>query len=238
MLVEATKAVSKYDSIKRTFALPTDAMNIYNSLKQCCDIAIHMIMKSQSSYKNFEQKPHSCLVQKVNGNYILSSNFTQQKTNLVETYVDCSKNQESYEEFHEAVSNTERLLLQNLKIIVIRGKRGKPVPVLLSTDIQAHIAELLKFRARFLKEDNPFLFGNPGFQSSIVGYKVVSKYAASCGSKNPKALKCTKLRKHLATLTQRFNMNDKEINQLAGFMGHTVGVHENSYRLPDDVITK
>ncbi|KAL3281740.1 hypothetical protein HHI36_004944 [Cryptolaemus montrouzieri] len=142
---------------------------------------------------------------------------------FVETYVDCSKNQESYEDFQEAVSNTERILLQNLKRIVIRGKGGKPVPVLYSTFIQARIAELLKFRAKFLKEDNAYLLGNPGFQSSIVGYKVVSKYAASCGAKNPKTLTCTKLRKHLATLTQLFNMNDNEIDQLARFIDHTVG---------------
>ncbi|KAL3286667.1 hypothetical protein HHI36_001165 [Cryptolaemus montrouzieri] len=90
--------------------------------------------------------------------------------------------------------------------------------------MQAHLAELLKFRAKFLKEENPYLFGNTGFQSSIVGYKVVSKYAATCGDKNPNALTCTKLRKHLATPTQVFNMNDNEIDQLARFLDHTVGI--------------
>ncbi|KAG5867595.1 hypothetical protein JTB14_026838 [Gonioctena quinquepunctata] len=30
-------------------------------------------------------------------------------------------------------------------------------------------------------------------------------------------------------------MNENEIEQLATFMGHTMGVHKNSYRLPDDI---
>ncbi|KAF2895858.1 hypothetical protein ILUMI_10321 [Ignelater luminosus] len=30
-------------------------------------------------------------------------------------------------------------------------------------------------------------------------------------------------------------MSDNEVEQLASFMGHTMNVHKNSYRLPDDV---
>lgn len=41
--------------------------------------------------------------------------------------------------------------------------------------------------------------------------------------------------KHLATLSQLFSLSDSEIEQLATFIGHTLGVHRNSYRLPDDV---
>ncbi|KAJ8971979.1 hypothetical protein NQ317_010075 [Molorchus minor] len=53
--------------------------------------------------------------------------------------------------------------------------------------------------------------------------------------KNPKVITCTRLRKHLATLTQLFDMTGTDIEQLAHFMGHTVGVHKGSYRLPNDV---
>lgn len=57
------------------------------------------------------------------------------------------------------------------------------------------------------------------------------QYAKACGAKNPDALTSTRLRKHLATLS----MNDGDIEQLSSFMGHTVNVHKNSYRLSDDV---
>lgn len=65
--------------------------------------------------------------------------------------------------------------------------------------------------------------------------EVLKKYASRCGAKNADALTCTKLRKHLATLTQLFNMSENDLEQLASFMGHTLGVHRSSYRLPDDV---
>lgn len=63
----------------------------------------------------------------------------------------------------------------------------------------------------------------------------MQKHAQLCGAKNPKALTSTKLRKHLATLTQVFNMTTNDIEQLATFMGHTINVHSKVYRLPDDI---
>lgn len=80
-----------------------------------------------------------------------------------------------------------------------------------------------------------YLFGNPNTKEPICGYKIVKKYVVACGAKNPDAITSTRLRKHLATLTQLFNMTENDIEQLANFMGHTVGVHRGSYRLPNDV---
>lgn len=85
--------------------------------------------------------------------------------------------------------------------------------------------------------NNPFLFALPNLQrdSHICGYKALQKFARFCGAKNPEALTSTKLRKHLATITQLFNMTESDLEQLANFKGHTLGVHKNSYRLPDDI---
>lgn len=152
------------------------------------------------------------------------------------TYVFANKNtRQNYEEFSEAVTSTEQILLKKFKRIVTRGKRGKGVPILLSTDIQDHMKLLNEFRQTFLKKENLFFFANPNTDKPIVGYKVVQKHARLSGAKNPDALTSTKLRKHLATLTQIFNMTAVEIEQLATFMGHTTDVHKQVYRLPDDV---
>ncbi|CAH1106930.1 unnamed protein product [Psylliodes chrysocephalus] len=35
--------------------------------------------------------------------------------------------------------------------------------------------------------------------------------------------------------TQLCNMNENDMEQLASFMGHTLGIHRSSYRLPDDI---
>ncbi|KAL3265800.1 hypothetical protein HHI36_009998 [Cryptolaemus montrouzieri] len=214
MLVEATKAVSKYDSIKRTFASPTYAMNICNSLKQCCDIAIHMIIKSEPSVKNA-----SCQADLKSMIHLLESNWRFDLSNQASSDLNMKK-------FNKI---TVVPLANDLKIFkdFLMKQANQAIKILNRNPTAACYRNLME-TIYCRKEDNP------DFQSSKVGYKVVSKYAASCGAKNPKALTCTKLRKHLATLTQLFNMNDNEIDQLARFMGHTVGVHKNSYRLPDD----
>nr|CAH7765631.1 unnamed protein product [Callosobruchus chinensis] len=154
----------------------------------------------------------------------------------LDTYRLPENSNRSYEEFDEAVSPAEKVLLKSFKRVVTRGKRGRGVPVLFSKDVQDHIEKILKVRSEFVKATNLFLFASPSSASQpIVGYKVVRKHAFSCGARNPEALTSTKLRKHLATLTQIFNMSENDIEQLATFMGHTVNVHKQVYRLPDDI---
>ncbi|XP_074029091.1 uncharacterized protein [Leptinotarsa decemlineata] len=305
-LVEATQSVSRYDSNKDTFVSPSYARNICTSLKQCCDIAIHMIVKIEPSVEaadmeanmktmiNLLQSHWRFDISNRAGNdinlkkfnkvtilplahdlkllkdYLISTadeslrslkidnrNVAAYNTlletvycrtillnrkrpgelqrMLLHTYELAQKNNESYEEFDEVVSETEKLLLKYMKRVVIRGKRGRGVPVILSTDVQRHISELLKLRPNFLGVENPFLFGKPGCSTPIYGYKVVAKYAVACGAKNPKSITCTRLRKHLATMSQLFSLSDNEYENLSNFMGHTPGIHKKCYRLPDDV---
>lgn len=304
--VEATKSVAKYDNNKDLFLCPTFALNICTSLKQCCDIALHMVAKAEASVESanyeaslktmknlldsnwrFDISSRACSdlnIKKFNKitvvplasdlkllkEYLISKatealkdlennshNVTAYNTltetifcrlillnrrrpgelqrMLVHTYQNSERKTQAYEEFGEVVTEAEKILLKNLKRVVIRGKRGRGVPVMFSNDIQNHIRELFKFRKNFLDEGNPYLFGRPNSIAPICGYKIVAKYATACGAKNPDAITCTKLRKHLATLAQLFNLNDNEIEQLSNFMGHTSGVHKNSYRLPDDI---
>ncbi|KAL1492581.1 hypothetical protein ABEB36_010821 [Hypothenemus hampei] len=139
------------------------------------------------------------------------------------------------QQFETSISQKEQILLKSIKRVVIRGKRGRGVPVLFSPDIQEHIKILIKNRDRLVPKENLYLFAKSNSKSHIVEYKILGKYPRSCGAKNPQSLTSTRLRKHLATLSQLFNLKDHEIEKLATFMGHTIGVHRNSYRLPDDV---
>lgn len=151
------------------------------------------------------------------------------------TYKSLLENRQQYEEFSSVVSPSEQILLKRFKRIVIRGKRGRGVPVLFSADIQGHIEILLKYRNNFVRSDNQYLFGHPNVLGPICGYKIIKKHAQLAGVKNPQAITATRLRKHLATIAQVFKMTENDIEQLSMFMGHTVGVHRGSYRLPDDV---
>lgn len=151
-------------------------------------------------------------------------------------YESCgNQTREGYEEILESISPTEKILLDRFKRIVIKGKRNRGVPVLFSADIQDHIQIMIDVRYNFIPNDNIYLFAKPRSSIPLCGYKVVQKYANRCHAKNPQAITCTRLRKHLATLTQILNMNSSDMEQLAKFMGHSMQIHFGSYRLPDDV---
>nr|CAI5850830.1 unnamed protein product [Callosobruchus analis] len=47
LFVQATQIVARYDPTKEKFEAPTFAMNIVNSLKQCCDIAINFVLRGR-----------------------------------------------------------------------------------------------------------------------------------------------------------------------------------------------
>lgn len=148
------------------------------------------------------------------------------------------ENRQSYEEFSDVVTPTEKILMKKFKRVVIRGKRGRGVPVLFSDEVQENIDLLLSVRENFFGEiNNLYLFGLPSnsANTTIIGYKVMKKYASMCKLKNPHAITATRLRKHLATITQIFSMTEGDIEQLATFMGHTDRIHRGEYRLPDDV---
>ncbi|CAH1965753.1 unnamed protein product [Acanthoscelides obtectus] len=305
-LVEATKSVANYDTVNDTFDSPTFAMNISTALKQCCDIAIHMVIKNEPSVETatYEASLKTMInllqsnwrfdvsgragndlnLKKFNKvtivplatdlrllkNYLLlkageavnrlarNAADANAYTTLLETvycrvillnrkrpgelqrmflrtYESSEIKSGAYEEFEEVITEAEKLLIKNLKRVVIRGKRGRGVPVLFSHDIQLHVKELLKVRNNFVPKENPYFFGKPRLTGPIQGYKVIAKYAHACGAKNPQAITCTRLRKHLATLSQLFSLNENEIEQLSNFMGHTPGVHKDAYRLPDDL---
>lgn len=151
-------------------------------------------------------------------------------------YLESENNvSDKYEEFDRALTASERILVKKFKRVVIRGKRGRGVPVLFNLEVQDDIKLLLNIRNVFVSSSNHYLFGNPSFENTIYGYKVLERHAKLSGAKNPKSISSTKLRKHLATLSQIFCMSENDMEQLATFMGHTNEVHKRSYRLPDDV---
>lgn len=49
-LVSATKLVAKYDAEKESFGIPSYALHIGTTLKQCCEIAIVQALKRKESY--------------------------------------------------------------------------------------------------------------------------------------------------------------------------------------------
>ncbi|XP_072399761.1 uncharacterized protein [Diabrotica undecimpunctata] len=154
------------------------------------------------------------------------------------TVEDFEKNYEntSSSEFQKFITDTEKILLSSLKRIVIGGKRGRGVPILFHKRHLNAIQILLSVRSKHIK-DNAFLFATSTSKNSLNGYQVVKKHVTKALGDTTKSLLLTskKLRKHLATITQIFNMEKIELEQLASFMGHTERTHAEFYRLPNDV---
>ncbi|CAG9840805.1 unnamed protein product [Diabrotica balteata] len=136
-------------------------------------------------------------------------------------------------EFENCLTESERILLNSYCRIVIRGKRGRGVPILLSPDMKKHFDYFISLRHQFVNQ-NKYIFHSAG-QGFLDGTKILYKYAEKCGTDNPKSISATKLRKHLATITQLLHFDEKELEQLSQFMGHTLKTHFKVYRMSDNL---
>lgn len=155
---------------------------------------------------------------------------------LLDTYVN-SPSEISQEEVVQALSTVETELTKNFKRIVIRGKRGRGVPVLFTPHLQKRLQYLLQLRkiVSYIEKDNPYLF--PLTQSSnncVRASDIIRKFGDECGAKHPKNITSTRLRKHVATVTQLLNLSEGDMEQLSTFMGHSINVHKEFYRLSDN----
>lgn len=129
------------------------------------------------------------------------------------------------DEFQSSLTETEKILLNSYSRIVIRGKMGGGVPVLLSPNTRKHFD--YQIRNNFVS-DNEYVFHTKG-KSFFDGTKVLQKYVKKYGIENPLSITATKLRKHVATVTQLLNFSNKDLEQLSNFMGQTLNTHCNFY---------
>ncbi|KAK4885617.1 hypothetical protein RN001_001888 [Aquatica leii] len=136
-------------------------------------------------------------------------------------------------EFKSCLTETERILLNTYSRFVIRGKRGRGVPVLLSPSMKQHFDLLITKRIYFVS-NNDYIFHTKG-SGFIDGTKTLRKYVQKCGITRVNSITATSLRKHLATITQLLQFSNNDMEQLSKFMGHTLRTHCSVYRLSDNV---
>lgn len=156
---------------------------------------------------------------------------------FLETYE--AKNTESLnEDVMQCLSKLEQDLSKEFTRIVIRGKRGRKVPVLLTNEMTASLDFMIKHRVQenSILDTNKYVFAKQQSQSYIRGSDCLRKFANACDAKHPETLTSTHLRKHIATLCQIMNLKDHELDQVAKFMGHDIRVHRDYYRLTENTI--
>lgn len=136
-----------------------------------------------------------------------------------------------------ALSEVEKKLCRHFTRIVVRGKRGRPVPILLTPKMLSSLELLVSQReACGVLKDNEYLFARPAAMTHFRGSDCFRSFAKQCGAACPRTLTSTKLRKHAATLSTVLNMTNTEMDQLANFLGHDIRVHREYYRLPEKTL--
>ncbi|XP_036419034.1 uncharacterized protein LOC118802695 isoform X2 [Colossoma macropomum] len=146
-------------------------------------------------------------------------------------------NAELHEDIALCLPKFEQKMCQFFSRVEFRGKRGRMVAVLLKPSMVASLKLLAESREKCgVPKENPFMFARPGAMSAYRGAECLRKFANECGAKHPQALTSTKLRKHIATMSQVLNLEENEADQLADFLGHDIRIHRQYYRLPQGTL--
>ena len=146
-----------------------------------------------------------------------------------------SSDGQNHPEITSSLSSFEQHLAGSLLRVVIRGKKGRGVPMLLTQGMRRVVDILLEHREAAGVGSSQYVFANSMASDDrpLRGADCMRKFARLSGLKNPESLTSTKLRKHIATLSQVLNLKDNELDLLAGFLGHDVRVHRSVYRMPE-----
>lgn len=135
-----------------------------------------------------------------------------------------------------ALTEFERTLLKILERMEIRGKRGRTVPILLTTEVTVWLSKLVECRPLHITAESPFLFATNAVESHYRGSDALRKFALLCRANKPELLTSTKLRKHVASMAQVLGLQQGELDSVASFMGHDIRIHTAYYRMPLDVM--
>jgi len=110
---------------------------------------------------------------------------------------------------------------------------------LLTPVLQNSIDVLLKWRKEAgVHPDNQYVFARPNFDSRnpIRSSDAIRRFANETYLSAPENVTSTKLRKHVATVSQILNLEKNDLEVIASFMGHAIEVHRSFYHLPQETI--
>jgi len=139
----------------------------------------------------------------------------------------------------ELLSPFEKALMHKFRRVEVRGKRARIVPILMTECMWRDMKLLNATReACGVSPANKFVFARPHFGSKteLRGCDALRKMAHSCGASAPDRITSTKLRKHVGTMSQVLNLQENELDMLAGFLGHDLHIHRKYYRLQEETL--
>ena len=133
----------------------------------------------------------------------------------------------------------EKLLAKRLKVLYVKGKRKRRVPILFTKEVQEAIELLLSAREKVgVSVHNEYLFPRPTRDSKghVRGWDVIHEISTKARLQKPELVTSTKIRKHIATVLQLLDMNDAELSWITDHLGHSADVHKKWYRQEESTI--
>ncbi|XP_043288271.1 uncharacterized protein [Venturia canescens] len=119
--------------------------------------------------------------------------------------------------------------------VEIRGKLNRVVPVLLNQRMKKSVDLILAHAKRAgVSSKNPYVFGIPSDDKNRFAFlratTLLRRFASECGASNPESLRGTNLRKHMATKCVNMNLEKKQTEKVAHFLGHDPNIHTSIYQ--------
>ncbi|XP_061673550.1 uncharacterized protein LOC133499495 isoform X2 [Syngnathoides biaculeatus] len=143
----------------------------------------------------------------------------------------------SQEDVNVELSDLERRLFQNFWRIQITGEADRQVPVHL-TPVMLQTLDLLvrKRKECGILPENTYLFARPSSMIFYRGFVTLINFAKVCGAKMPETLSSQELHKQMGILSQVLNLTHTELNQLDDYLGHSINLQRQFYRIPEWVL--
>ncbi|CAH2088995.1 unnamed protein product [Euphydryas editha] len=224
----------KRQSKKIVLPSKEDVKRLYDYLNNECNICLE-ILKDEFNFNAWKLLTQCTLISIQIFNRrrageierLLIANY-QTKQDLTE-HID--------KELYKKLADTTKNFAKQFVRLTIRGKRGRPVSVLLNPLAVNCIDTILAYREQAnVSSNNEFIFSVPGNNDTAKKYirecPLMRRFSNDCGAAMPSTLRGTTLRKHVATYTSLLNVEDCQIDKLANFMGHAKEIHKSYYQVP------
>ncbi|XP_033751889.1 uncharacterized protein LOC117335804 [Pecten maximus] len=164
--------------------------------------------------------------------------YNKRRSGEVETiklqcYASRSRSSDDIDESLESdLTPVERHLLESQEFLRVRGKRGRPVPVIIPPDVGRVLTYLADTDGRHksgIVQGNPYLFPN-SVNYYARAYESVKSVCAELDLHAPHQITSVNMRKYMATLTQMMNLEKHQLEWVYNHLGHTKKVHREHYR--------
>jgi hypothetical protein len=126
-----------------------------------------------------------------------------------------------------------------MDMVEIQGKAFRKIAILIPPDAKIAMNTLANEEIRTqagIKIENRYFFVCQGTLTNIRGGDALCKVVQDAELEHSERVKCTKLRKYMATVSQILALNSNEMSWLASHLGHDISVHNNFYKLQESSI--